>query len=193
MCSVKVSCNFIKKRLWHGCFPVNFVKFLRPPFLQNPSGQLLLYVHRPILSWLHSFNISSRSSSFRSVLRRCSENMQQIYRRTSMPFALQLYRNHTSAWVFCKFVAYFQNTFFLRTPCFWNSYYTMVLWMKGKKSWLFNSTNKDTNIILRNLRIFRPAIFYIDSMRLSHDFRVLTEFDILICFDEISQKIAFSG
>ena len=41
------------------------------------------------------------------VLRkRCSENMQQIYWRTPMPkcdfnkFALQLYWNHTSAWVF---------------------------------------------------------------------------------------------
>ena len=29
-------------RLWHGCFPVNFVKFLRTPFLQNTSGRLLL-------------------------------------------------------------------------------------------------------------------------------------------------------
>ena len=37
-----------------------------------------------------------------------SENMQQIYRRTLM----QLYGNHTSAWVFsCKFAAYFQNAF----------------------------------------------------------------------------------
>ena len=23
---------FIKKRLWHRCFPINFVKFLRTPF-----------------------------------------------------------------------------------------------------------------------------------------------------------------
>ena len=29
-----LSCN---KRLWHKCFPVNFVKFLRTPFLQNTS------------------------------------------------------------------------------------------------------------------------------------------------------------
>ena len=29
---------FIKKRLWHSCFPVNFAKFLRTPFLQNTSG-----------------------------------------------------------------------------------------------------------------------------------------------------------
>ena len=27
------ACNFIKKRLWHRCFPVNFAKFLRIPFL----------------------------------------------------------------------------------------------------------------------------------------------------------------
>ena len=34
--------SFLKKRLWHRCFPVNFVKFLRAPFLQNTSEQLLL-------------------------------------------------------------------------------------------------------------------------------------------------------
>ena len=28
--------------LKHGCFPVNFAKFLRTPFLQNTSGRLLL-------------------------------------------------------------------------------------------------------------------------------------------------------
>ena len=32
----------LKKRLWHRSFPVNFVKFLRIPFLHNTSGQLLL-------------------------------------------------------------------------------------------------------------------------------------------------------
>ena len=55
----------------------------------------------------------------RGVLRKsCSENMQEIYRRTHMlkcdfnKFALQLYWNHTSAWVIsCKVAAYFQNTF----------------------------------------------------------------------------------
>ena len=48
--------------------------------------------------------------------KRCSENMQQIY-RTPMSkcdfnkAAKQLYWNHTSAWVFsCKFATYFQNT-----------------------------------------------------------------------------------
>ena len=32
------SCNFIKKRLQHRYFSVNFVKFLRTPFLKNTSG-----------------------------------------------------------------------------------------------------------------------------------------------------------
>ena len=29
------ACKFIKKRLWHWCFPVNFVKFLRTPFFHR--------------------------------------------------------------------------------------------------------------------------------------------------------------
>ena len=56
---------------------------------------------------------------FRCVLeKRCSENIKQIYRRTPMPkcgfnkVARKLYWNRTLAWVFfCKFTAYFQNTF----------------------------------------------------------------------------------
>ena len=33
--------TLFKKGLWHRGFPVNFVKFLRTPFLQNTSGELL--------------------------------------------------------------------------------------------------------------------------------------------------------
>ena len=36
--------TLLKKILWHRCFPVNFAKFLRTPFLQNTSGRLLLVV-----------------------------------------------------------------------------------------------------------------------------------------------------
>ena len=32
-----------KKTLWRRCFPVNFEKFLRTPFLHNTSGRLLLH------------------------------------------------------------------------------------------------------------------------------------------------------
>ena len=34
--------NFIKKETLAQCFPVNFVKFLRTPFLQNTSERLSL-------------------------------------------------------------------------------------------------------------------------------------------------------
>ena len=44
--------TLLKKRLWHRCFPVNFVKFLRTQFLQNTSGRLLLYVFKNILCTL---------------------------------------------------------------------------------------------------------------------------------------------
>ena len=36
------ACNFIKKRLWHRCFPVNFAKSLRTPFLKEHLWWLLL-------------------------------------------------------------------------------------------------------------------------------------------------------
>ena len=29
--------TLLKRRLWHGCFPVNFVKFLKTLFLQSTS------------------------------------------------------------------------------------------------------------------------------------------------------------
>ena len=46
--------TILKRRLWHRCFPVNFAKFLRTPFLHNTSGLLLLYIMIDILHSLHS-------------------------------------------------------------------------------------------------------------------------------------------
>ena len=46
--------TLLKKRLCHRCFPVNFAKFLRTPFLQNTSGRLLLYIHKFWIRHLHS-------------------------------------------------------------------------------------------------------------------------------------------
>ena len=37
------SATLLKKRLWHRCFPLNFAKFLRTPFLQNTPKRLLLF------------------------------------------------------------------------------------------------------------------------------------------------------
>ena len=59
------------------------------------------------------------------VSKTCSENMQQIYRRTPMPkchfneVALQLSCNDTSASVFCKFAAYCQNTYIPQNTSGW--------------------------------------------------------------------------
>ena len=39
---VKLESTLLKKRLWHWCFPVNFAKFFRTPFLRNTSALLLL-------------------------------------------------------------------------------------------------------------------------------------------------------
>ena len=54
--------------------------------------------------------------------KKCSENTQQIYRRTPMPksdfnkVAKQIYWNNTLAWVFSCKVAMFSKHFFLRAP-----------------------------------------------------------------------------
>ena len=45
----KLYCKFIKKRLWHRCFPVNFAKFSRAHFLPNTSRLQLLYTTRGFL------------------------------------------------------------------------------------------------------------------------------------------------
>ena len=36
--------TLLKKRLWHRCFPVNFAKFLRTPFLTEHLRWLLLFI-----------------------------------------------------------------------------------------------------------------------------------------------------
>ena len=52
-----------------------------------------------------------------AALKRCSENMQHIYRKTPMlkcdftKVTLQLYWNHSSVWVFSCNFSYFHNTF----------------------------------------------------------------------------------
>ena len=42
--------TLLKKKFWHRCFPVNFAKSLRTPFLQNSSGRLLLYKKRSFMT-----------------------------------------------------------------------------------------------------------------------------------------------
>ena len=80
----------------------------------------------------------------RSVFgKRCSENVQHIYRRTPMlkcffnKVALQIYWNHILAQVFfCKFIAYFQNIFY--SEHLWTaasgSGFLAVICLSGRKS-----------------------------------------------------------
>ena len=42
------SATLLKKRLWHKCFPVNFVTFLSTPFLQNLFGRIFLKLSKSI-------------------------------------------------------------------------------------------------------------------------------------------------
>ena len=54
------SVTLLKKELWHRCFPLNFAKFLKTPFLQNTTRRLLLenksYNSRPLLQSLVALN-----------------------------------------------------------------------------------------------------------------------------------------
>ena len=47
-------------RLWHRCFPVNFVKFLRTPFLKEHLWWLLLY--KPLTSSDNASTLNSACS-----------------------------------------------------------------------------------------------------------------------------------
>ena len=47
-------CNFIKKRLWNRCFPVNFAKFLRTSFLKETVRWLLLFLWKIIYETLRA-------------------------------------------------------------------------------------------------------------------------------------------
>ena len=73
-----------------------------------------------------------------ALKKRCSENMQQIYRRTPIlkcdinKVAKQLYWNPTLAWVFpCKFAAYLQNTFSEENLCLADSICSCFTISKG--------------------------------------------------------------
>ena len=113
--------TLLKKSLWHRCFPVILTKFLRTSSLLNTSYGCFWTFKQNLLFKLRD---SKQNQSSRGALtRRCSENMQQFYMRTTMPkcdfntVAKQLTWNRTSAWVFSwRFVALFSEHLFLRTP-----------------------------------------------------------------------------
>ena len=59
-----LACNFIKKWLWHGCFPVDFEKFLRAPFSYNTSERLCFCT----IQWFSVRTLSLKNGSFARLL-----------------------------------------------------------------------------------------------------------------------------
>ena len=58
--------NFIKKRLQHGCFPLNIAKFLRTPILKNICERLLFYL---LLSPIPQLKLTTNHRCIRSKFR----------------------------------------------------------------------------------------------------------------------------
>ena len=99
--------------------PGLFSILFRRTVLTSPGGVLLFFCSRnsgkivKVYLWSHAFyNMKEKQSARGALIKRCSENVQQIYRRTPMSkcdfnkFALQTYWNRLSAWVSsCKFAA----------------------------------------------------------------------------------------
>ena len=97
---------------------LNIYSFTYQKTLLRTLLLLFLKIVESLQCILKGKNITSEDPFVRVLRKRCSKNMQQIYRRTSMPkcnfnkVTKQLYWNHYSAWVFsCKFGVYFQNLF----------------------------------------------------------------------------------
>ena len=81
--------TFLKKRLWHKCFLVNFERILRTPFLHNTSGWLLL--------------------NMQQIYRTTPTPKCDFNKVTS----LTILKSHFSiGLLLCKFAAYFWNTFY---------------------------------------------------------------------------------
>ena len=55
------TCNFIKNRLKHRCFPVNIVKFLRTPILKNICKRLVLEKGKILVSQNVNENTHARN------------------------------------------------------------------------------------------------------------------------------------
>ena len=92
---------------------MNFVNSLK-----TFVGDVIIHLWLLVVKTHHFGFDRQKQPSRGALIKRCSENMQQIYRRTTIPksdfnkIALQLYWNHTSALVFfCKLLHVFRTHF----------------------------------------------------------------------------------
>ena len=84
--------TLLKRRLWHKCFPVNFVKFLRTSFLYKTSGGCFCI--------LKDFQIKNTSSQFRSSRKdgeRKSDNWKELRFTSKRKNATNLYHRGFAA------------------------------------------------------------------------------------------------
>ena len=69
--------HFYSMPFWHRCFPVNFEKFSRTPFLQSTSGQLLLKFSCKNLFTVWSYDLGIFYASHKgSSKSQCNSNAQ---------------------------------------------------------------------------------------------------------------------
>ena len=106
--------TLLKKRLWHRCFPINFVKFLRTPFLQNTSGRLLLHVLKKYLLCTLSRSSLVQTSHYYLLYYFEVKQIEAVFCKWN--FYLQRYQKETPTQVFSwEICEIFKNTFFYRT------------------------------------------------------------------------------
>ena len=99
--------TLLKNKLYHKCFPVNFLKFLRTPFSQKSSGQLLTLFY-----WTSP---DAASDSFRFP--GCKFLKKEIPEKMFFCAFYKIFNifwQNTSEWLLLKFICelweFFQNT-----------------------------------------------------------------------------------
>ena len=126
--SCSVACNFIKKRPWRRCFPVNFVKFLRTPFLTEHLRWLLLILTYSYLSrggflfTYFKFWISWNQIKCNEIyLKLFSWNsLKEIFYSVSSPYDMKIYFHSIKN----NFV--FNKTYFHNSPFFIMSKHILI-------------------------------------------------------------------
>ena len=115
----KITCSFRKHERFIYLKVINDLSGARKLQQMYKCKIVVIFIKEVNIYNLKLSKLLLQKQPLKGVLeKRCSENMQQIYRRTHMPkcnfnkAAKQLYWYRTSAWVFSsKFAAYFPNTF----------------------------------------------------------------------------------